>query len=411
MVSEDLHMAGQFFRKASTGLLICAITASVEAQTLAELEQRLLEHPAVTSLSFQAEQYREASTVAGSVPDPVVSLGFNNVPIRDPSFDQFLPTNKALGIRQAIPNGGKRRAQSEAATESAEKVHALRAARLAQLRGELLALLHDRQRIERQQQLMAEQLERYQALATAIEAEINAGRAVVYRLAEIEAERAQVSRRQLDLTRQQQQNAAQLIALVGDTPALAPPLLSPRIWSGDVLEFHPVAVAAAQVNVEDSLVDAAEADWGPDWGVQLTYQQREDGISFAGDDWVSGQVSFTLPLWSSERQKPALRQAEAARSQAVMAQQLAAREAVARFHSEQAVWQSAQKSLDVLAINRRAIEDEIAAQTANYESGSGNYAAIIDGDITLLKLDAEVAAIEAQREIAIARMNALMVTS
>ena len=134
------------------------------------------------------------------------------------------------------------------------------------------------------------------------------------------------------------------------------------------------------------------------------------GIDFAGDDWVSGQLTFTLPLWSEQRQKPALRQAEASRSEAMMALQFAAREAVATYQSEQAVWQTAEQSLKVLATQRLAIKDEIAAQTANYEAGRGGYAAMVDGAIALLKLDAEIAALRAQREMAIARMNALLVT-
>ena len=403
-------MALHSWSRSGVAVLAGMLVASAAAQTPEALEQRLREHPSLRALDYQAAQFREASTVAAAIPDPVVSLGVNNVPVNDPAFDRFLPSNRALGIQQSIPNGARRAANSQAAQRTAVQLQVRYRAQLSSLRGELLALLHDRQRILEQTQLAGMQLQRYDDLDKAIEAELSAGSAVVYRLAEVEVERARVRRRRLALDRELRQNAAKLRSLVVEVPEWTPPALIPEVWSGDATAFHAVAVAEATVAIADQRIAAAEAAWGPDWGVQLTYQQRDPGIDFAGDDWVSGQLTFTLPLWSEQRQKPALRQAEASRSEAMMALQFAAREAVATYQSEQAVWQTAEQSLKVLATQRLAIKDEIAAQTANYEAGRGGYAAMVDGAIALLKLDAEIAALRAQREMAIARMNALLVT-
>ena len=56
------------------------------------------------------------------------------------------------------------------------------------------------------------------------------------------------------------------------------------------------------------------------------------------------------------------------------------------------------------------VEDEVEAQLIAYESGVGGYAPIIDGEIAILKLRAEIEAETARKAAAIARLNALLVT-
>lgn len=59
------------------------------AQSLEDLEARLLDHPSLNALTYDAEAWRERSTAATALPDPVVSVGINNFPIFDPSFSEF----------------------------------------------------------------------------------------------------------------------------------------------------------------------------------------------------------------------------------------------------------------------------------------------------------------------------------
>jgi len=60
---------------------------SLYAQTFSELEAKLQKHPQLQSLSYQADSQRQQSTASMGLPDPVVSLGINNFPVFDPSFD------------------------------------------------------------------------------------------------------------------------------------------------------------------------------------------------------------------------------------------------------------------------------------------------------------------------------------
>ena len=396
-------------------LLVAAFAAIPQAtiasaQSFNELEARLKSHPSLSALGYDAEANRERAIAATALPDPVVSLGINNFPIFDPSFDTYLPTNKAVGIRQQIPNLAGRQARAGEARAMSVRTEAVRDARYAALRAELIALLADKRRLARQRTLAEAQNAKYDELVDIVEAEIDAGRPAVYRLAEIESERAEVSRTLVDLDQQEAETDALLIELVGLVPSTSAPPLTEKDWSGTALEFHTVRVADAAVRVTDYGIDEARAAWKPEWGAQLTYQQRDEGAMFAGDDWVSGMVTFTVPLWAERKQAPNLRAAKAERAGAEQRYQAAARNAAAQYASRDAIIRAADASIDVLQVKIAAVEDEVEAQLIAYESGVGGYAPIIDGEIAILKLRAEIEAETARKAAAIARLNALLVT-
>jgi outer membrane protein, heavy metal efflux system len=386
------------------------LAAVANAQSFAELEARLEAHPSLSALGYDAEADRERAVASTALPDPVVSLGINNFPIFDPSFDSYLPTNKAVGIRQQFPSFAGREARAGEARAMSAQTEAVRDARYAALRAELIALLADKTRLTRQRSLAEARNAKYDELVDIVEAEIDAGRPAVYRLAEIESERAEVSRTLVDLDRQEAETDARLIELVGLVPSTGLPPLTERDWSGAALEFHTVRIADAAVRVTDYGIDEARAAWKPEWGAQLTYQQRDEGAMFAGDDWVSGMVTFTVPLWAERKQAPNLRAANAERAGAEQRYQAAARNAAAQYASRDAIIRAADASIDVLQVKIAAVEDEVEAQLIAYESGVGGYAPIIDGEIAILKLRAEIEAETARKAAAIARLNALLVT-
>lgn len=66
--------------------------------------------------------------------------------------------------------------------------------------------------------------------------------------------------------------------------------------------------------------------------------------------------------------------------------------------------------MDALTRQIAAREEQSQALLTRYESGAGSYAPIIDSEIAVLKLRAEIVSERALEAEAIARMNALLVT-
>ena len=400
-------------------LLACSLGIALGAppllgQSLPELEARLKEHPALEALRLESEAWRADAVAATAWPDPVVSLGINNFPLADPSFRTFLPTNKALGVSQQIPNRGARAARSAQARLSAARNEALEAMQFARMRSELLVALFVRRRIAEELALLQRQDSLYTELEQIVEGEIAAGRPVLVRLAEIDLQRAEIARALADLQAEEADVDARLADLVGGAAAVSLPPVEPMAWSGDPDAFHAVRVAAAEVAVAEAGVEKARAAWKPEWGLSLTWQQRDSGgtdVGFPGDDWVSAAMTFSVPLWANRSQTPALRAARAQRESAVSRRTASARGAAARYSALDATRRAAEAATDALNAKISAIREQVAAQRTKYESGIGDYSPIIDGELAELILVARIARERERRDGVVARLNSLLVTS
>ena len=400
-------------------IIACSLGVALGApalfgQSFPELEARLREHPALAAIRLQSVAYREDALAAKAWPDPVVSVGINNFPLFDPSFRTYLPTNKALGVSQQIPNQGARAARSAQAGQSAARNQALEAMQFARMRSELIAVLVGRRRISEQVELLRRQDSLYTELEQIVEGEISAGRPVLFRLAEIDLQRAEVARLLSDLEGERADTEARLSDLVGGAGDVSLPPLEPAGWSGSPDAFHAVRVAEAEIAVAEAGVKRAQAAWKPDWGLQLTWQQRDSGgtdVRFPGDDWVSAAVTFSVPLWGNRSQAPALRSARARRESAVNRRSAAARAGAAQYAALDARRRAAEAAIEALEAKVSAIRDQVAAQRTKYESGIGDYSPIIDGELAELILLSRIAGERARRDSALARLNSLLVTS
>ena len=214
-------------------ILACSLGLALGApplfgQSFQELEARLRDHPALEAIRLQTLAYREEAIAAEAWPDPVVSLGVNNFPLFDPSFRAFLPTHKALGVIQQIPNRPERAARSEQARRSAARNDAVEALTLAGMRAELIVALVERRRVAEQAALLRRQDALYGELEQIVQGEIAAGRPALFRLAEIDLQRAEVERSLADLAGEREEADARIASLaggpLGDVP---PPPLQP----------------------------------------------------------------------------------------------------------------------------------------------------------------------------------------
>ncbi len=379
--------------------------SAVHAQGFDELEARLGEHPSLEAMHHQSAGLRERATAAEALPDPVVSFGILNFPLLDPSFSRYLPTSKTVGVRQMFPHRDARKARAAQASQSAVRNDTEIDQRFAELRADLIVALVDLARIGRLRALLGARDAKYDELAQIVETEINAGRPVLFRLAEIDVERSDVARALADLDAEADQIRARLEDLVGETTASPPPPLALGAWSGEADAFHAVRVARAGVSMAEAGIARAEAAWKPNWGVQLMYQQRDA----QGDDWVSATATFTVPFWADRSQAPALRAAEANREAARSRFMAAARRAAARYLALDATRAAAKAAAAILEQKIDAIREQIAARLITYESGAGDYSPILDGEIAVLRLEGQIVNEQARHDRAVARMNALLV--
>lgn len=382
--------------------------------SLSEVKARIRQHPSLDAYAFSASADRLRAESALSLPDPVVSLQLNNVPLFDPSFSEYLPSNKAVGVRQDLPNRSGRKAASLKSLRLANQSDIGAEEHYAAVEGRVLALVISRSYLIQQRALIQQRLNKYDELKDIIDIEISAGRPLLYRIAQIDIERADAERELTHIDQDIRVINAQLINWLNVVPEVDLPDLSLTPLSGNALQFHGVRVADARVDVSDAEVQKAEADFKPNWGVNLTYQQRESGqgpqSNFDGEDWVSGGVSFTVPLWSGKRQTPNLRAAKSDRQAALSNRTARARELRAQWMQYDAKRDAASANIKTLKRKILAIKEQSEARLIQYESGSGDFSPILDAEIATLTLGAEILKEASRRDQMVAMMNSLLVT-
>lgn len=397
-------------------IIILSIGAApAAAQTFEELQARLADHPSVAALRQETEAREELAVAARALPDPTVSFGVNNVPISDPGFDRIMMTNKAIGVRQDIPGFGVRRARAERERGEAQASDIRADYQLARLRAELISALADKQRIGAQLAYAGEQLKRYGELEEILRGELEAGRPIYFRLSEVDVERADVDRAVAELHSSLAQTNAALVELVGDAPDTAPPEIELAPWTGEALALYATQIADAGVDIAEAGVAEGKAAFGPNFGVQVTYHQREAGdptigATFPGDDWFSAGVSLSVPLWAPKNQAPRLRAARAREASARSSYQATYRAVREQLTSLHAAYAAAERSVDILKGKAASLDDVIAAARRNYESGRGDYIQVLDAEIGRLTLLSQLAEERARAISLAARANSQLVT-
>lgn len=375
-----------------------------------ELEARLADHPSLAALRTEADAREELSVAERALPDPVVSFGVGSIPVRNPGFEREPDANKAFGASQEIPNPGVRRARSARERGEASAVTAQLAYRLALLRAELIASLSEKRRIKEQIGFAETQLQKYGQLQELLRGDIEAGRPVYYRLSQVDVERADVERAIIGLRSSLAQADAALIDLVGEAPDAAPPAIALAPWDGGALALHATRIADAGVAIAKAGVREGKAAFGPNFGVNFTYQQRENGFTdagaaFTGDDWFMAGVSVSVPLWAPKSQSPRLRAARAREAGAEYSYQAVYRDATQRLTSLRAEHGAAERNIVVLDQKAKALDDAIAALRRGYEAGNGDYTQVLDAEIGKLTLLSQLAAERASAIALAAQFN------
>lgn len=395
--------------------VIAPSAGAASAQSFEALEARLADHPSVQGLRAQSAARDELAAAAGALPDPTVSVGVNNVPISDPAFDRVAMTNKVIGVNQNIPGFGVRRART-AREQSRSRANGLRADyQLSMLRAELIATLADKERIKAQLDYREQQHARYDELEDILRGELEAGRPIYFRLSEIDVERADVERAIAELRSGLARADAALIDLVGAPPDTPPPAVDPIPWDGGAFSLFATRIADAGVDTAEATVSERKADFGPNFGVRLSYHQREAGdpavgANFTGEDWFSAGVSFSVPLWAPKSQAPRLRAAKADAASARADYQTVYRDVSAELASLAAAHAASLRSIAILEAKTASLDDAIAAARRNYEAGRGDYVQILDAEIGRLTILSDLAAERARATTLAARSNSHLVT-
>ena len=394
---------------AITGLAISLGTAQANAETLESYAQRLAEHPQVTSILEQSTRFEELSDSEMGLPDPQIIFGAENVPINSPAFDRFLPTSKVLGIRQQIPSYSLRKARASKQERLAKRQSLVASYTRKRLESILIGQLAELDKVKTLEKLAGEQLELYRAMEEDMQGRLEAGSPVYGRFSEIDVDRAGVEQRLNDLKIERVAIEEELVRLVDEVPSIPIPSIPEIAWNRDGTALYPVRIAAEDVQVATKDVDVADAAFGPTYGVQAIYKQRESGAGFSGDDWVSVQATVSIPLWATSNQKPKLRAAQAGKRSAKYAYEDVRREWVGRMAALKAERNATLDNIALLQEKASALQEKTEAAERDYESGNVSLESVLETQIDARIIAAQLAEQQSRHVRLSARFNSHIV--
>jgi outer membrane protein TolC len=375
--------------------------------TLAEAQRRAVERSRQTSAQDSAiAASREMALAAGQLPDPVLKLGIENLPIEGP--DQFsltrdFMTMSRIGVMQEFTRPEKRRLRAQKFEREAEKSYMEKAAAVASIQRNTALAWLDRYYAEAEGAVIAQQTSEAKFEIVAAEGAYRAGRgsqADVYAahgaLVELEIQASERDRRIRTATF----NLGRWMGEGADAPLAAKPEIESVRLDASVLHAeladHPeITVLAKQEEIASTEARIAQAEKKADWNLELIYSQRGPAYS----NMVSIGVSIPLQWDQKDRQNRELAAKLALADKAKADREEALRAHVDEVRAMIAEWQNGR---DRLARYERELiplaKERTRAALSAYQGGKGRLSDLllarrneVQVRLQTVQLDAEIA--------------------
>ncbi|MDP5238753.1 TolC family protein [Uliginosibacterium sp. 31-16] len=350
--------------------------------------RRLAENhvPQLEASRAQETAAREMAVAAGQLPDPVLKLGVNNVPVAGEmawSLTQEGMTMRQVGLMQEFTHGDKRQARADKALREADLARSNQRQILADTRRETTLAWLDVAYQESMRSLLEQQISELKLQKQVAESAFRAARG---EQADVFANRLAIERTQDQLAQMQRDIAmarARLARWVGDAaerPVDAPPPLASLDWQPEDLReasaSHPtLAAQQGMVAVAEADARVARENRKPDVAVELMYGFR--GPSYA--NMVSLNVSMPLPWDRASRQDRELGAKLAQLDEARARQEDMRRAYLSELRGNLAVLKNSRERLQrydevLIPLSNQQIDAALAA----YRAGSGSLPRVLE---------------------------------
>ena len=367
--------------------------------------------PQLSANQAQIEAAKQQTIPAGSLPDPQLAVGIDNLPIQGSdsfSLSRDFMTMQRIGISQSIPNSGKLTAQTEVASQRLAMAEAeTRLTRLQVLQETAIAWIN-RYQLE-QQLLRLQDLEQENDLLNrTLQIKFASGRSASADLITPKQEAAMIAERRDDIETRLNQAIIQLKRWIG-ADAAQPLSGSLPDWPVNVehlahgVHQHPeLDVFEPKTKMLTAEAAEAEAAKNPDWGVQLAYQHRGPAYS----DMVSLQVSVDLPIFPETRKDPKIAAKLAERAAVADLRKAALLEHRAMLESELA---EHQRLSNAIKRNREQflplIQQKSTLALADWQNNRGDLSAVINARRERIDTELKIIDLENQRLQLAARLH------
>ena len=366
---------------AGTLALSVPVSGAEAPLTLAEAQRRAIERSRqIPAQDAAITASREMAAAAGQLPDPVLKLGIDNLPINGP--DQFSLTSdfmtmRRIGVMQEITRSEKRQLRAQRFEREAEKSLAERDAVIAAIRRDTALAWLDCYYAEALAAVIAQQAAQAKLEIVAAEGAYRAGRGSQADV--FAAHGAQVGFEDMasEIGRRIRTARTALARWIGDTaatpladkPALDVIRLDSALLDTELVHHPEISVLARQEQIAVTEARLAQADKRADWSVEVSYAQRGPAYS----NMVSFGVSIPLQWDQKNRQNRELASKLALADQAKARREEALRAHINEVRTMIAEWENgrerrARYDREIIPLARERTRAALAA----YQGGKAN---------------------------------------
>ena len=398
---------------------------------------------------LQGSQYRESalqaqSTAAGTLPDPVVSVGFANLPTDSWDFDQENMTQFKVGVMQQFPRGDSRELSRKRLQMLSSQHPHQRDERRARVAVNISQLWLEAYRAQESIRLIEQDRELFEHLVDVAQSSYSSalGRTRQQDLVRAQLELTRLEDRLAVLQQRRAMSAAKLGEWLLQAPGAMPTqalrhgwitvrvlwswrpelpamqLLQPQLYrsSGGVpapvlaahLKTHPAILSIERrIDASKTGIELAEQKYRPQWSVNASYGYREDDPM--GDDradFFSVGVAFDLPLFTSKRQDKQVQSAIASSAALRTEKWLALRSMMASFETQRSRLQRLEQRRELYQSRLlQEMEEQAEASLTAYTHDDGDFSEVVRARIAELNARVEALDIEVDRLQAISQLN------
>jgi outer membrane protein TolC len=411
-------------------------SASQAELSLQQAQQLALQNdPWLVGNKLQEQAIIANSVASSTFADPMVSLGFANLPTDGFRFNQEPMTQFKIGVSQQFPRGDSLALQKEQLVQMAAQYPQLRYERQAKLKVMVSKLWFDAFTTEQRIQLVEHSRPLFSQLVDIVEASYSTvqGSTTQQDVVRAQVELARLDDRLAALLAERDTSLAELSQWLQDElePNLVPTANSgrtlPQSWPiqamldssvinllqqqdlrslSQILAQHPALMAIEQqIKSSQSAVNLAEQKYQPQWGVNASYAYRDnDPLGNTRADFFSIGVTVDVPFFTANKQD---KEVEASRLQAESIKtdkQLLLRQLLAQMLSTWRTLDSLNQRIEhyLQKILPQMAEQSEAALNA-YTSDEGDFSEVMRARIAQLNTELDV--IKLQNEQAKSRIQ------
>jgi outer membrane protein TolC len=316
-----------------------------QAQQLAVARSRQL-----GAQDLAARAALEMAVAAGQPPDPVLTVGVDNLPVSGPdrlSAGSDFMTMRRVGVSQELTRADKLRWRAARLEREADKAHAEKELATAAIQRDTALAWLDVFYTEQMAEVVAGQAATSRQEIEAAEAAYRGGRGSQVDILAARAGLLTLDDRGSDIGRRLRVAQTMLARWTGGQAGVAgaPDIDSVRLDPSSLerdLAHHPqIAVLNRQEDIAQAEVNLAQANRRPDWSVELAFQQRGSAYS----NMVSIGISVPLQWDRKNRQDRELGAKLALVEQAKAEREEKLRDHVAETRSLIVEWQSGKERI------------------------------------------------------------------